>query len=314
MTGGIPITHKIPLVIVAGATASGKTALGIELAKEFGGEIISCDSMQIYKNLDIGTAKPGRAEMQNIPHHMLDIVSPTEEFSVERYCTMAKEIIKDIHSRGKLPIMVGGTGLYADNTVMGTEFSAPKRDEELSDRLSEYADTYGNEALYSLLIKEDPGKASLLHPNDVKRVIRAIETVRLTGKTRKELDEESRPATSPYNYVYMAIDMDRDVLYDRIDRRVDIMLENGLLEEVRKHILPHLKDMKTAMAAIGYREAVWYFKGLCTYEEMVLLLKRNTRRYAKRQLTWLRRNKKVNWLSFEDAFKEAKEVLTKKGF
>lgn len=301
-------------MIVAGATASGKTALGIELAKEFDGEIISCDSMQIYENLDIGTAKPDKEEMKGVVHHMLDIVPPTEEFSVERYCTMAKDIIKDIYSRGKLPIMVGGTGLYADNTVLGTEFSAPKRDACLSEELLEYAKAHGNEALFELLKKEDPEKAASLHPNDVKRVIRAIETVRTTGKTRGELDRESRPLSSPYDYVYMAIDMDRAVLYGRIDRRVDIMLENGLLDEVRKYILPHLKDIKTAMTAIGYREAVWYFKGLCTYEEMVFLLKRNTRRYAKRQLTWLRRNKEVNWLNFGSAPEEAKEVLTKKGF
>lgn len=270
--------------------------------------------MQIYENLDIGTAKPDKEEMQGVPHHMLDIVPPTEEFSVERYCTMAKDIIKDIHSRGKLPIMVGGTGLYADNTIMGTEFSAPKRDEQLSQELMEYAKEHGNEALFELLKKEDPEKAESLHPNDLKRVIRAIETVRATGKTRSELDKESRPPSSPYDYIYMAIDMDRSVLYNRIDRRVDIMLQNGLLDEVRKYILPSLKDIKTALTAIGYREAVWYFKGLCTYEEMALLLKRNTRRYAKRQLTWLRRNKEVNWLDFGSAPKEAKELLTKKGF
>lgn len=270
--------------------------------------------MQIYENLDIGTAKPDKEEMQGIIHHMIDIVSPTEEFSVERYCKMAKEIIADIHSRGKLPIMVGGTGLYADNTVLGTDFSAPKRDEDFSAELLNYAREHGNEALFEILCKEDPERAATLHPNDIKRVIRAIETVRMTGKTRDELDRESRPEDSPYNYIYMAIDMDRELLYNRIDRRVDIMLENGLLEEVRKFILPRLKDIKTAMTAIGYREAVWYFKGLCTYEEMVLLLKRNTRRYAKRQLTWLRRNNEVNWLNFDNALSEAKELLTKKGF
>ncbi len=300
---------KIPLIIVAGATASGKTSLGIELAKKYNGEIISCDSMQIYKNLDIGTAKPTKEEQTEAVHHMIDIVPATDNFSVERYCTMAKEIIKDIHSRGKLPIMVGGTGLYADNTVYATEFAAPKRDEKLSEELRLYAEANGNDALFEILEKEDADAALKLHPNDVKRVIRAIETVRTTGKTRTKLDSESRPATSPYNYIYMAIDMDRKTLYERIEKRVDIMLSDGLLQEVEKHIIPNLKEMSTATAAIGYREAVWYFKGLCTYDEMALLLKRNTRRYAKRQLTWLRRNNEVNWLEYKSAIIEAQQLI-----
>lgn len=303
------MTDKIPLVIIAGATASGKTSLGIELAKAFGGEVISCDSMQIYKNLDIGTAKPTPSEMQGIPHHMIDIVSPEEDFSVEKFCRLASKKIKDVHMRGKLPIMVGGTGLYIDNTVLATKFSAPKRDEKLSHELSCYARENGNEALFEILKKEDPEAAHTLHPNDTKRVIRAIETVRTTGKTRKCLDEESRPENSPYNYVYMAIDMDRAKLYSRIEKRVDIMLGDGLLEEVKKYILPKMKNMSTALMAIGYREAVWYFQGLCTYSEMVSLLKRNTRRYAKRQLTWLRKNNEVIWLESENAFSLARQLI-----
>ena len=300
---------KIPLVIVAGATASGKTSLGIELAKKYNGEVISSDSMQIYKNLDIGTAKPTKEEMGDVRHHMIDIVAPTESFSVERYCSLARGIIEDIYNRGKLPIMVGGTGLYSDNTVYATEFTAPKRDEELSETLRLYAEENGNEALFEILRKEDPEEALKLHPNDVKRVIRAIETVRATGKSRSEIDRESRPEVSPYNYLYLAIDMDRSVLYNRIEKRVDIMLEDGLLDEVKTHILPRLKDISTALTAIGYREAVWYFKGLCTYDEMVSLLKRNTRRYAKRQLTWLRRNNEVNWLDSKNAFGQAQQLI-----
>lgn len=306
------MTNKIPLVIVAGATASGKTGLGIQLAKEFDGEVISCDSMQIYKNLDIGTAKPTAAEISGVPHHMIDIAEPCEQFSVERYCTMAHDIIRDIHSRGKLPIMVGGTGLYADNTVYATTFSAPKRDEQLSGELALFAAKHGNDALFEILKKEDPAAAALLHPNDVKRVIRAIETVRSTGKTRSELDAESRPKESPYDYIYMAIDMERDILYSRINNRVDIMLQSGLFKEVETFILPNVSQMSTAAMAIGYREVVWYFKGLCTYDEAVSLLKRNTRRYAKRQLTWLRKNKEVNWLDYNDAFNQAKELINKK--
>lgn len=270
--------------------------------------------MQIYKNLDIGTAKPSKKEMDGVIHHMIDVAHPWEQFSVERYCTMAHSIIKDIHSRGRLPIMVGGTGLYADNTIYATTFSAPKRDELLSNKLSEFAEKNGNDALFKILEEEDPEAAASLHPNDVKRVIRAIETKRATGKTRSELDRESRPAQSPYDYIYMAIDMDRDLLYRRIDTRVDIMLKDGLLEEVKEFVLPRLSQMSTAAAAIGYREAVWYYKGLCTYKEMAELLKRNTRRYAKRQLTWLRRSKEVNWLDYKDSFNQATELIGKKGF
>ncbi len=300
---------KIPLVIVAGATASGKTSLGIELAKKYNGEVISCDSMQIYKNLDIGTAKPTKEEMGDIVHHMIDIVSPQESFSVERYCSLSRGIIEDIYNRGKLPIMVGGTGLYSDNTVYATQFTAPKRDEAISESLRLYAEKNGNDALFEILRKEDADAALRLHPNDVKRVIRAIETVRATGKPRSEIDRESRPEESPYNYLYMAIDMERDVLYKRIEQRVDIMLENGLLKEVETYILPYINDISTALTAIGYREAVWYFKGLCTYGEMVSLLKRNTRRYAKRQLTWLRRNSDINWLDTKDAFGQAQQLI-----
>lgn len=306
------MNNKIPLVIIAGATASGKTSLGIELARRFSGEVISCDSMQIYRNLDIGTAKPTKEEMGDVVHHMIDVADPTETFSVERYCTMAHEIIRDIYSRGHLPIMVGGTGLYADNTVYATTFSAPVRDEALSGELLQYAQIHGNEALFKILEKEDPEKAKTLHPNDVKRVIRAIETKRTTGKTRDELDSLSRPDESPYDYIYIAIDMDRKLLYERIEKRVDIMLEGGLLAEVKKYILPHLFKMSTAAAAIGYREAVWYFKGLCTYEEMVELLKRNTRRYAKRQLTWFRRNPDINQLAFNSLPEEAAELIKNK--
>ena len=245
---------------------------------------------------------------------MIDVAEPWDEFSVERYCTMAHDIIRDIHSRGKLPIMVGGTGLYADNTVFATNFSAPKRDEKISSELTQYAEENGNEALFKILLAEDPEAAENLHPNDVKRVVRAIETVRTTNKTRSQLDKESRPEESPYDYIYLAIDMDREILYERIEKRVDIMLRDGLLDEVKEFVLPNLKKMSTAAAAIGYREAVWYFKGLCTYDEMVSLLKRNTRRYAKRQLTWLRKNKEINWLDFENVQSQAESLIKKKGF
>lgn len=303
------MTKKIPLLVVAGATASGKTSLSIALAEKFGGEVISCDSMQIYKNLDIGTAKPTAEEMGDIPHHLLDVAEPWEEFSVERYCSMAHDAIRDIHLRGKLPILVGGTGLYRDNTIYATSFSAPKRDDELSGKLMRFAEENGNNALFEILKKEDPKAALKLHPNDVKRVIRAIETKRTTGRTRGEIDKESRPEESPYNFIYLAIDMPRDILYDRIGKRVDIMIEDGLLEEARKFVLPNLSRMTTAAMAIGYREVVWYFKGLCTYDEMVALLKRNTRRYAKRQLTWLRNNPDVIFVDYKTFLQDAENLM-----
>ena len=306
------MTKKIPLVVVAGATASGKTSLSIALAEKFGGEVISCDSMQIYKNLDIGTAKPTKEEMGDIPHHLFDVAQPWEEFSVERYCTMAHEAIRDIHSRGKLPILAGGTGLYRDNTIYATTFSAPKRDDNLSQELARIAEENGNEALFEILKEEDPDAAEKLHPNDVKRVIRAIETKRTTGLSRSEIDAKSRPEESPYDFLYLAIDMPRDILYERIGKRVDIMIEDGLFEEVKTHILPNLSKMTTAAMAIGYREVIWYFKGLCTYDETIALLKRNTRRYAKRQLTWLRNNPDVIFIDYQNFMEEAEKLITER--
>lgn len=301
---------KIPVVVVAGATASGKTKLGIEIARLFNGEVISCDSMQIYKKLNIGTAKPTKAEMDGIVHHGIDIAEPNEEFSVQKFCEYAHEKIKDIHSRGKLPVLVGGTGLYIDNVILATTFCAPQRNEEISLSLRKFAEENGNDALYNVLLKEDPQAALKLHPNDVKRIIRAIETVRTTGKTRDELDSLSR-AESPYNTVFFAIDMDRELLYERINKRVDIMLEDGLIDEV-KSLYPQRKELKTALSAIGYREILAYLKGLCSLFEAAELIKRNSRRYAKRQLTWFRRNKDINWLSFQNATEEATKIIKEK--
>ncbi len=296
---------KIPIVAVVGATASGKTALGIELAKELSGEIVSCDSMQIYRGLDIATAKPTKEEMQGIKHHLIDIIDPTQNFSVGQFCEMAHAVIEDIHARGKTPILVGGTGLYVDNTVMKTTFSAPARDEKLSNELLEFSQIHGNKALYEILLKEDEGAAQKLHPNDVKRVVRAIETVRTTGKTRAQIDSESRNKEDFYDCIWLAIDMERSTLYERINKRVDIMLDMGLLEETREKVYPIKNTNATALQAIGYREMLMHLDGLCTYNEAVELLKRNTRRYAKRQLTWFSANKNIHWLAKENALEQA---------
>lgn len=301
---------KIPVVVVAGATASGKTKLGIEIARLFDGEVISCDSMQIYKKMNIGTAKPTLAEMNGVVHHGIDIAEPEEEYSVQKFCVYAHEKIKDIHSRGKLPVLVGGTGLYIDNVILATTFLSPVRNDELSLSLRKFAEENGNAALYEILLKEDPEAAAKLHPNDVKRIIRAIETVRATGKSRSELDRLSR-SESPYNAVFFAIDMERSLLYERINKRVDIMLEDGLIEEVIS-LYPRRKELKTALGAIGYREILAYLKGLCTLFEATELIKRNSRRYAKRQLTWFRRNKEINWLNAADATDEAAKIIKEK--
>lgn len=302
--------EKIPVVVVAGATASGKTSLGIELARLFDGEVISCDSMQIYKKLNIGTAKPTIEEMDGIVHHGIDIVDASEEYSVQKFCEYAHEKIADIHSRGHLPILVGGTGLYIDNIILATSFCAPERSAEISLSLKKFAEENGNNALYEILLKEDPDAASNLHPNDVKRIIRAIETVRTTGKTRRELDSESR-GESPYNAVYFAIDMERHILYERINRRVDIMLQDGLIDEVVS-LYPQRKELKTALSAIGYREIIAYLRGSATLFEATELIKRNSRRYAKRQLTWFRRNKDINWLDALNATEEAAKIIKEK--
>lgn len=296
---------KIPIIAVVGATASGKTALGIELAKELRGEVVSCDSMQIYKGLDIATAKPTKEEMQGIKHHLIDIVEPAQNFSVGQFCEMAHAAIEDIHARGKTPILVGGTGLYVDNTVMKTSFNAPARDERLSNELFEFSKAHGNEALYEILLKEDEGAAQKLHPNDVKRVIRAIETVRTTGKTRAQLDMESRNREDFYDCTWFAIDMERSVLYERINKRVDIMLDMGLLEETKEKVYPIKSTNATALQAIGYREMLMHLDGLCTFAEATELLKRNTRRYAKRQLTWFSANKNIHWLEKGNSLEQA---------
>ncbi len=303
---------KIPIIAVVGPTASGKTALGIELAKYTNGEVVSCDSMQIYKNLDIATAKPTQSEMDGIPHHMIDVAEPCEVFSVQRFCAMAHEVIEDIYLRGKTPILVGGTGLYIDNTVMNTSFLAPARDERLTDELLEFSKKNGNDALYEILLKEDFSAAQKIHPNDTKRVIRAIETVRTTGKTRSDINKESREAQSKYDCLWLGINIERPYLYERINMRVDKMLKDGLLEETKKHVYPLKNTDSTSISAIGYREALAYLDGLCTYGEMVNLLKRNTRRYAKRQQTWFSANKNINWLNFNLAFYEAKQLIEKR--
>ncbi len=288
--------EKIFIVVVCGATASGKTRLAIDLAKRFDGEIVSADSMQIYKKLDIASAKPSEEEKQGIVHHLMDFLEPTEPFSVADYVPMAREIIADIHSRGKLPIICGGTGLYINSLVDNIEFDDTGSDPDFRAEMKSLAEREGNGAVLEKLREIDPESAARLHENNLSRVIRALEVYHISGKTMTQVQAESRLNPSPYEPCMMMIDYeDREELYGRIDRRVDIMLESGLLEEAREFFTHD--DYVTAAQAIGYKELKAYFDGEAELSECVENLKRETRRYAKRQLTWFKKDMRINRIS-----------------
>ena len=276
------------VLAVVGATASGKTSLSIALAKELGGEIISCDSMQIYRGMDIGTAKPSKEEKEGIPHPLIDIVEPSESFSVADYAPLAAKAIEDISARGKLPIFCGGTGLYLDAVLTANEYSEAASDPSLREELTREAEEKGAQALRERLKAEDSESAEAIHPNNVKRVVRALEIKLLTGVPKSEWDKRSRLAPSPYNAVVLGLSYpDRAVLYGRIDKRVDMMLEAGLVDEVRSLIdSGRLPRGSTAAQAIGYKEILAYLDGEVSLGEAVETLKTATRRYAKRQITW----------------------------
>lgn len=286
---------KKKILAVVGATASGKTDMAISLAKEFDGEIVSADSMQIYKGMDIATAKPSKEEMQGIPHHLIDFLERDVSFSVADYVKLANEKISDIISRGKLPIIAGGTGLYIDSLLNNVKFSETKKDEEYCKSLEKFAEINGNDELYKILAETDPESAVSIHPNNLVRVIRALEVYHTTGRKLSELKAESRLEESPYDSFIIGLDYSkRDILYDRINRRVDIMLERGLADEAGKLYLESGK-MKTASNAIGYKELIPYFENVQSFDECVDKIKQETRHYAKRQLTWFRKNQKINW-------------------
>lgn len=279
---------KIPIIVVAGPTASGKTALGIEICKRLGGEVISADSMQIYKGMDIATAKPTEEEMQGIPHHLINIISPEETFSVADFKTLAQDKIKDITERGKLPVIVGGTGLYIDTLVNNISLSEAPVDEELRQKLCERAEKEGSAALIEEIRSFDSEYAQKLHENNLKRIIRALELWYTSHTTMTQQIADSRLEESPYNVCYIVLEAeDRDYLYDRINRRVDMMLEAGLVKEAEEY---YSSCGKTSAQAIGYKELAPYFRNEKTLSEAAEALKQSTRRYAKRQLTWFRRN------------------------
>lgn len=289
-----------PIITIAGPTASGKTALSILLAKEMDGEIVSCDSMQIYKDMDIGTAKPTLEEQAGIPHHMLSVAEPWEDFSVSRYCAMADPIVEDILRRGKSPIIVGGTGLYMDALIRGNAF-APCPSTGRREELEALAASQGIEAVIERLRAVDPESAARLHPSDQKRIIRAMEVYLETGMTITEHNRKTQEIPPKYHPIRFALtDRQRQTLYDRIDRRVDTMVEAGLIEEIQGLLARGIPEKCTAMQAIGYKEFVAALHGACSLEEAAGQVKQSSRRYAKRQLTWFRRNPENIWLIRED--------------
>ena len=304
------------IICVAGPTASGKTALAVELAKEFDGEVVSCDSMQVYKRMDIGTAKPTEEEKQGIIHHMLDVAEPWEDFSVSRYCAMATPIVDDILARGKTAIIAGGTGLYMDSLIKGNDF-APFPATGMREKLEKQADEQGMEAMLALLASIDPDSAARLHLKDRKRIIRALEVYYETGETITAHNLKTQAIPPKYTPLWLGLDFaDRADLYKRIDLRVQIMLDQGLVEEIRSLLAEGIPPKATSLQAIGYKEFVDALCGSGSLEEAAAQVQQSSRHYAKRQLTWFRRNKQMHWLvrkagtSTDEILAQARQVIT----
>ena len=294
---------KPKVYVIGGPTASGKSKLAVELAKKINGEIISADSMQIYKGMNIGTAKITKEEMQGIKHYLIDIVSPNERYSVSNFKNDAETAIEKILKKGKTPIIVGGTGLYIDSLIYGIEFQDEEIDTAYREKLNKIAENEGLETLYNKAKEIDPEAMKKISINDKKRIIRVLEIYHKTGKTKTEQEKESRKKEVKYDFKLFALDMDRDKLYKRIEKRVDIMINQGLIKEV-KEILAKYSNFPTAMQGLGYKETVEYLQNKITKEEMIEKIKKETRHYAKRQLTWFRKNKTTIWLNGEENTEE----------
>ena len=289
------------IAVITGPTATGKTALGVILAQALNGEVVSADSMQLYRHMDIGTAKPTDSEMQGVPHHMLDVAEPWENYSAGRYVQAASACVDDILARGRLPVVVGGTGLYIDALIAGTVFAAAPSDVQLRTRLNDEYDSLGGDSFRAKLAQVDPLRAEKLHPGDKKRLVRAMEVYLLTGRTITEHDNATKALPPRYDAAKIALTFrDRQRLYDRIDRRVDEMCARGLTDEVRALIAAGVPRSCTAMQAIGYKEILRALDGELTMDEAVALIKRESRRYAKRQLTWLRRDPGLFWIEWAE--------------
>lgn len=300
---------KKPMIILTGPTAVGKTDLSIQLAKAINGEIISADSMQVYRHMDIGSAKVTPEEMDGVPHHLIDVLEPEEEFNVVVFQKLAKEALTGIYERGHIPIIVGGTGFYIQALLYDIDFTENDGDTAIRRKLEKLAQTQGAGCLHQMLQEIDPESAAAIHQNNVKRVIRAIEFYRQTGKKISLHNEQEREKQSPYQFLYYVLDTDRKTLYERIDRRVDLMMEHGLVDEVK-----HLADMgctrdMVSMQGLGYKEILDYLSGEIPLEEAVYILKRDTRHFAKRQITWFKRERDVRWLELEQFQNDRKKVL-----
>lgn len=299
--------EKIPVIAVVGPTASGKTALAVELAKNFYGQIVSADSMQIYKGMDIATAKPTEEEKCGIEHFLMDFLPTDVRFSVADFVSEAQKCILNINENGYLPIVAGGTGLYVDSLLQNISFCPQKTDDNIRKKISNEYDALGGEKMLLRVSEIDPETALRLHPSDKSRIVRALALFESTGITMTEQYSSSRLSESPYEPLYIGINYrDREVLYSRINKRVDIMLQNGLLDEAKEYL--DLNDDTTASQAIGYKELSPYFKGEKSLEECIESLKRETRRYAKRQLTWFRRNQNINWI-YPDDYENPNDML-----
>jgi tRNA dimethylallyltransferase len=300
-----------PLIIITGPTAVGKTALSVRLAKAIGGEIISADSMQVYRHMDIGSAKIKKEEMDGVPHYLIDVLDPEEEFNVTVFQEMAKEAVEEIYSHGHTPIVAGGTGFYIQALLYDIDFTENGEDTSIRMELEKLGQERGAEFLHNLLRDIDPDSADEIHENNMKRVIRAIEYYRQTGERISEHNKRERQKKSPYDFLYYVVNTERARLYERIDRRVDLMLEQGLVEEVM-----HLKDMgltrdMVSMQGLGYKEILDYLQGIYTLEEAIYILKRDTRHFAKRQITWFKRERDVRWLDLPDFNNDLDQVLIK---
>jgi len=304
---------KEKLFVLTGPTAVGKTSLSIALAKKLGGEIISADSMQIYKYMDIGTAKVKAEEMEDVPHHLIDIVYPDEEFTVSDYQKQATKLIKELNHKGRLPIIVGGTGLYINSLVYELQFAKVPPNEELRQRYEELANSYGNEYLHEKLSRIDEESSQRIHVADRKRIIRALEIYEETGKTMTEYNKNFRKETNKYDLAMVCLNMDRAQLYERINKRVDLMLNDGLVEEVKEILKMGYDKESVALQGIGYKEIIMYLDGQISLDRTVELIKQGSRNYAKRQLTWFRRDKRIHWVDVGDfdGFEELINYLTK---
>ena len=300
-----------PLIIITGPTAAGKTDLSVRLAQAIGGEIISADSMQVYRHMDIGSAKITEKEKKGIPHYLIDVLDPEEEFNVAVFQKMAKAAVNTIYSHGNIPIVTGGTGFYIQALLYDIDFTETGEDSSIREELETMGREKGGEYLHELLHKIDPDSAAEIHPNNKKRVIRAIEYFRQTGEKISEHNRREREKSSPYDFLYYTVNMDREVLYQRIDRRVDLMMERGLVSEVKR-----LKEMgctreMVSMQGLGYKEILDYLQGICTLEEAVYILKRDTRHFAKRQITWFKRERDVRNIFLPDFDYDLDRVLKK---